>query len=89
MLQKIKDAFHKYWFLASSIVVAILTSLVFYRGRKIKELVGQIQVDKLKQKIETINREAIKDEATFNKSMQSYEDIKRRHPELVAKLGLR
>ena len=86
---KFKDWMHKYWFLISSISIAILYSLVYYRGRKIADLTAQIQVDKIKQKIETINREAVKDEDKFNKSLKSYEDLKRRHPDVVAKLGLR
>lgn len=89
MLQSIKDFVNKYWFLASSIIIAVLYSLFYYRGRKINELLIQVQVDKIKQKIETINREAVKDEDKFKKSLQSYEDLKRRHPDIIAKLGLR
>lgn len=89
MLEKIKDFYHKYKLIIGSTLAAILVSIVFYRGRKIKELKAQIQVDKIKQKIENINREAMKDEEQFKKSLQSYEDIKRRHPDIVSKLGLR
>lgn len=89
MLEKLKDFYHKYWFLISSTIMAILVSVVYYRGRKIVQLTGQIQVDKIRQKIENINREAVKDEETFQKNLKSYEDLKRRHPDIVAKLGLR
>lgn len=88
MLEKVKDFYHKYWFLLSTSAIAILYALFYARGQKIRELRQIIEVDKIKTKIDTINRKAIKDDESAKNSQKAYEDLKRRHPSIVSKLGL-
>lgn len=88
MWETIKDYYHKYWFFVSSLIIAILYGLFVHRGRKIGELTDQIKVNKIKKELDTLTSEASKSEEKSKEAGRKYEDLKRRHPGIVNKLGL-
>ena len=92
MLDRLAEAklwIQKWWFLISSIIIAILYYAFVNRSKAISDLTQQIQLDKLGKELDNLNKESEKSDAKAQESSKKYTDLKRRHPELVARLGLR
>lgn len=77
----VKDFMAKWWFLASSLVIAILYYVVRRQGTTIGDLHSQVQRAKLGEQLAVINAKETADEKSFKESRESYLALKRRHPE--------
>lgn len=80
-IQKIKDFFAKYWFIGSTLAIALLAFVAQRRGNTIKDLLFQIQRTKLGEKLKAISEKEAKDEAAYKENRDAYLALKRRHPE--------
>jgi hypothetical protein len=75
------DKFKRYWFLVSALLIAILYILWDKRGRTIGELVSEAQKQKLLNEMTSINEQARRSGADYDKAMSRYAELKRLHPE--------
>lgn len=87
-IQTIKDAFLKYWFAASTLILAVLYLLYDRRGRTIQELQDEAQKQMLAQKLLTIRDKAQRSDDDAIQAKQDYEDLKRRHADLIQRYGV-
>lgn len=86
--QSVKDFVQKWWFLASTFAAAVLYYLWSRDQSTITDLHNQVQVLTMKNKLEKLNEVAENDQKNFDSSRDSYDALKRQHPELFSKLGI-
>lgn len=83
---KVKDFVLKWWFVASGLALAVLVFLLDSKGKKVKQLNDEIQLLRMGNKLQSLKEEADKSESQFQASSKSYDDLKRRHPELFNRI---
>lgn len=88
MFQSIKDFISKWYFLISAAGLALLYFLFDKRGQTIRQLHEDVQIAKLGEKLEGLKERAQQSDEKFKESADQYNDLKRKHPELFAKLGI-
>lgn len=80
-LTKAKDFILRYWFVFTSLIVAVLYYVMQRQGYTIADLKLQIEQARLGEKLKSILEKEAKDEAEFQKNRDAYLALKRRHPE--------
>jgi hypothetical protein len=79
--QKVSDFIQKYWFVVSTLAVAVLYFLYRRDENTITDLHDQIKLDALKNKLQTLNEVATNDQTKFESARDAYLALKRQHPE--------
>lgn len=86
--QKVKDFVAKYWFIISSLALAVLYFLYNRQGKKLASLYEEAQLNKTMKKIDNLVTNAKQSEEKRKQSFNDYLALKRRHPDVLSKLGL-
>lgn len=84
-MQKLNDALSwvkHYWFIVVTAAVAILIYLYDRRGKKIEQLLYEIQKEKLNKELDSLVAKAATNEMDFKKAKDRYDEIKSRYSHL-------
>jgi chromosome condensin MukBEF complex kleisin-like MukF subunit len=84
-----KQKFAQYWFLASSVLLAVIYLLYQRRGRTIEQLRLDAQKQLLAKQLSDIREQARGSQEDFYAAMDKYNQLKKTHSELLARLGLK
>lgn len=91
MTQKIEavlDKIYRFGFLISTLGLVVLYFFYDRQGRAIGELKSQAEQQLLAQKLQAVREQAGRSQDDYNEAMENYATLKRRHADLLNKLGI-
>ena len=88
-MEKLKDNLAMIWFVVSALALAVLTWVVHRKNVKISALVYDVQRTKLQAQIDKLDEKVEKNEITRTKARKRYNDLIRRHGQLLDDMGYR
>jgi hypothetical protein len=78
----------KYWFLVSAVLLACLYAMYNRRGRTIDQLIYDAKKMLLWRELERIKEQTQGSGKDHDKALEAYVALKRRHAELLSRLGI-
>jgi len=87
-MKSISDSLYQIGFLITVIALGIIYFLYDKRGRKIEQVVYDLQKQKLESKLASLKEEAQNDSKKSEKAARQYGDLVRRYMPLMHRLGI-
>lgn len=88
MIQKIEDFIKRWWFMLSSVALAVLYVMYDKRGRAISQVKADAERQILGAKLEGIREQSTKSRRDFDNAAKKYDDLKRTHADVLRRHGL-
>jgi hypothetical protein len=82
------ETIKKYWFLISTVLLAIVYFVLDKRNRDLEYTISELRRKGLLEQLKKIEEKSKGSEKEYDQALKEYTNLKRRHGVLINKLGL-